>query len=67
MELKERMLAKIVFRIEATENDFGGTSWKTTILGSKGMISQKFKDKIYEDLGIEVDELDMETIQEVIE
>ena len=61
------MLSKIVFRIEAEENDFGGITWKTSILGIKGIISKRLKDKIYDDLGIEVDECDIETIQEVIE
>ena len=61
------MLSKVVFRIEATENDFGGVTWKTSILGVKGIPSQKFKDKIYDDLGIEYDECEIETNQEILE
>ena len=58
---------KIVFRLEVEENEFGGLTWKTTILGQKGEMNLNFANKIYDDLGIEVEHLDYETNQEILD
>ena len=58
---------KIIFRIEVEENDFGGINWTTTIIGQNKKPSHFFADKIYDDLGIEIEHCEYAILQEVIE
>jgi len=59
---------KIIFRIEVVENDLGGIKWKTSIIGQKpAPITEDFKQRIYDDLNIEVDACEYSTLQEIIE
>ena len=58
---------KIAFKIVVEENDVGGITWRTSILGQKGQISRQFAEKIYDDLGIEIEQCDYETNQLILD
>ena len=61
------MTNKIVFRVEVEENDFGGITWTPSVLGKKGNISDEFKNRIYEDLNIDVESCDVHNPQEILD